>query len=184
MLIHRATLSHQCPLFDAVGNSEFGGTLTLLKQCAGTVLMLFRSCPCSGPQPGSPCPALPLRAVVASGVRAVPLTPPVSGPLCARPNRCATASRSAWGFALCLGGLTAKTPFQPKGRPFSPLAGNDFIPTACSNSLLFCLKLSEHCLLLPFSLPPRTPFYAFKAGRARIALPQRAHISLQVIQSN
>lgn len=71
--------------------------------------------------------------------------------------------QSAWGFALCPGGLTAKTPFQPEGRPFSPLAGNDFIPTACSNSLLFCLKLSEHCLLLPFSLPPPAlPFLLLK----------------------
>lgn len=114
----------------------------------------FVPVPALAPSPGHPALLSPCNVVVARGVRAIPLTPPVSGPLYARPNHCAAASRSAWGFALCPGGLTAKTRFQPEGRPFSPLTGNDFIPTACSNSLLFCLKLSEHCLLLPSPPPP------------------------------
>lgn len=125
---------------------------------------------CSAPQPRLPCPALPLCAEVAHGVRAVSLTLPVPSPhwpfclgmgLCARPDCCSATSHPGWGFALRPGGLTAKTHFQPEGCPFSPLLDSDFIPTGSSNSIL-CLKTKPVWTLpLGFFFPPPTSFLCF-----------------------
>lgn len=105
VLIHRVALSHQCPVFQAVGNRVF-------VHCACTVLTPFRfSLPCPPGRVALPCSP---RACVGGSRgpnRPADPTGPQSPP---RPTRLLLPTGTPWlGLCSSPGRSDSKTPFQP-----------------------------------------------------------------------
>lgn len=126
MLIHRATLPQQCPLFQAVGNAEFVGTLTLLKHCACTILMPFHflSLFCPPAQVALPCSPLVCRGSSWGPSRladsASPQSPlaflPGDGALC--PTRLLLCNFTPWlGLCPSPGRSDSKNPLPARRLP-------------------------------------------------------------------